>query len=88
MRNESRKAEGRDTESVIRQLSLVKGEERFVFRYLPGQEAEIIDAFTELATNHASRFDWFDAAVLSYQMGRRMETELETLAGTSAINGQ
>ena len=29
---------------VIRQLSLVKGEERFVFRYQTGQEAEVIDA--------------------------------------------
>jgi len=66
--------------SVIRQLSLVKGEERFVFRYRSGQEAEVVDAFAELAANQESRFDWFDAAVLSYQMGRRLETELDQLA--------
>lgn len=65
---------------MIRQLSLVKGEERFVFRYQAGQEAEIIDAFATLASNRNSRFDWFDAAVLSYQMGRRLETELDQIA--------
>ncbi len=66
--------------SEMRQLSLVKGEERFVFRYQAGQEAEIIDAFASLASNRNSRFDWFDAAVLSYQMGRRLETELDQIA--------
>ncbi len=66
--------------SVIRQLSLVKGEERYVFRYQAGQEPEVIDAFASLAGNASSRFDWFDAAVLSYQMGRRLETELDQIA--------
>lgn len=63
-----------------RQLSLVKGEERFVFRYQPGQEAEVIDAFASMAADDGSTFDWFDAAVLSYQMGRRLETELDQIA--------
>lgn len=66
--------------NVIRQLSLLKGEERFIFRYQAGQEAEVIDAFAALASNHESEFDWFDAAVLSYQMGRRLETELDQIA--------
>ncbi len=65
---------------VIRQLSLVKGEERFVFRYQAGREADVIDAFASLAADQQSRFDWFDAAVLSYQMGRRLETELDQIA--------
>lgn len=64
----------------LRQLSLVKGEERFVFRYPPGQEATVIDAFASLAAEQTSAFDWFDAAVLSYQMGRRLETELDQIA--------
>ncbi|MCH8251142.1 MAG: hypothetical protein IID36_01680 [Planctomycetes bacterium] len=66
--------------SVIRQLSLVKGDERFIFRYTTGQEAQVIDAFASLAGNTGSDFDWFDAAVLSYQMGRRLETELDQIA--------
>lgn len=73
---------------VIRQLSLVKGEERFVFRYESGQEATVIDAFAELAADQASRFDWFDAAVLSYQMGRRLETELDQIAESVGVHEQ
>ena len=65
---------------AVRLLSLVKGEERFVFRYRCGQEAQVVDAFAELAASRESRFDWFDAAVLSYQMGRRLETELDQIA--------
>jgi len=62
---------------VIRQLSLVKGAQRFIFRYPAGREAEVVDAFARLAGAPDSAFDWFDAAVLSYQMGRRLETELD-----------
>jgi len=72
--------EGREAKSVIRQLSLVKGDERFIFRYQNGQEPEVIDAFASMAADKASSFDWFDAAVLSYQMGRRLETELDQIA--------
>ena len=75
-----RVARGKEAMSVIRQLSLVKGEERFVFRYQAGQEAEVIDAFASMASDQRSTFDWFDAAVLSYQMGRRLETELDQIA--------
>jgi len=65
---------------LVRQLSLVKGEERFIFRYQSGHEAEVIDAFAEMAADPNSAFDWFDAAVLSYQLGRRLETELDQIA--------
>jgi hypothetical protein len=63
---------------VMRQLSLVKGHHRYVFRYEAGREAEIIANFASMAADPDSDFDWFDAAVLSYQMGRRLEMELET----------
>ena len=66
--------------NAMRQLSLVKGSERFVFRYMPGDEAEVIGAFSKLASRRSSSFDWFDAAVLSYQMGRRLEKELDESA--------
>lgn len=71
---------GKDAMGEIRQLSLVKGEERFVFRYQPGREADVIDAFASMASSQENQFDWFDAAVLSYQMGRRLETELDQIA--------
>jgi len=63
----------------IRQLSLVKGAERFVFRYPTGCESQVIDRFATLASDRSSVFDWFDAAVLSYQMGRRLEKDLDTV---------
>ncbi len=62
---------------VIRQLSLIKGNHRYVFRYRAGCEEELVDALAGLATDADCDFDWFDAAVLSYQMGRRIDKELE-----------
>ena len=65
---------------VIRQLSLVKGTNRFVFRYQPGTESQVIDSFASMAADAGSDFDWFDAAVLSYQMGRRLEMGLDEVS--------
>jgi hypothetical protein len=65
---------------VVRQLSLVKGDHRYVFRYRPGREADVIEAFATMATDPESPFDWFDAAVLSYQMGRRLEMEIDQVS--------
>ncbi len=62
-----------------RQLSLVKGGHRYLFRYCPGNEADVIGAFASLACDAETEFDWFDAAVLSYQMGRRLEVELDEM---------
>ena len=64
----------------VRQLSLVKGNHRYVFRYQAGREADIISAFAEMASDTEQEFDWFDAAILSYQMGRRLEVDLEEVA--------
>lgn len=66
--------------NLVRQLSLVKSGHRYVFRYRAGREADIIAAFASLAAEAESEFDWFDAAVLSYQMGRRLEMDLEEVA--------
>ena len=65
--------------NVIRQLALAKDSERFVFRYEAGREAEVIDSFAAMANDNTCQFDWFDAAVLSYQMGRRLEMELDQI---------
>ena len=74
-----------DTQRV-RQLALVKDEHRFVFRYVPGREADVITAFAEMASEPKVDFDWFDAAVLSYQMGRRLEVELDELAEQGQVS--
>jgi hypothetical protein len=62
---------------LVRQLSLVKGNHRYVFRYQAGREVDIIDSFASMAADADQEFDWFDAAVMSYQMGRRLEMDLE-----------
>lgn len=61
-------------------LSMVKGRQRFVFRYAEGRESELLAALVALANNPDSEFDWFDAAVLSYQLGHRLSRTLDPVA--------
>ena len=63
MRDGSLKAEHRC-------LSLLKGRHQYVFQYATGHEPEVLSSIVELAENPASGLDWFDAAVLSFQMGK------------------
>ncbi len=51
-------------------LSLAKGRERYVFWYSPGQESSLLASLVEYAEQPDVNFDFFDAAVLSYQMGK------------------
>ncbi len=67
--------------AAMRCLSMVKGRHRYVFRYAEGCEAELLGSFVALANNPDSEFDWFDAAVLSYQMGQQLAREYDALAG-------
>ena len=64
----------------IRQICLVKGQGRYIVKkyiveYVPGQETEVIDDLVALASGPNPDFGWFDAAVLSYQMGKRFEMD-------------
>jgi len=51
-----------------RQLVLNKGKEKFIFRYEDGQENELLEILIEQAKDNRTRFDWFDAAVLSFKL--------------------
>ena len=53
---------------TTRTLSLAKGGHRYVFRYSPGCEDDVVDAIMELAEDEQSPVDWLDAATLSYQI--------------------
>ncbi len=64
-----------------REISLVKGQERFVFRYQSGHEESVLDAFVDMANDRASAFDWFDAAVLSFQLSKHLVNEADQLLG-------
>jgi hypothetical protein len=59
-------------------LSLVKGDQHFCFRYEIGQEAKVLDALVEMVNRRDTSFDWFDAAVLSHQLGQHLAKELKT----------
>ncbi len=61
----------------MKTLSLVKGEHFFCFRYQTGEEAQVLDALIEMVKRRDLRFDWFDAAVLSHQLGQHLAKELK-----------
>ncbi len=67
-----------------RELSLLKGQERFIFRYQSGTEEQILDAFVNLANDRDRNFDWFDAAVLSFQLSKQLVQEADELLASPA----
>jgi hypothetical protein len=63
----------------IKMLSLVKGRHHFVFRYEVGDEAKVLESLVEMVNRRDLPFDWFDAAVLSHQLGQHLAKELKAL---------
>jgi hypothetical protein len=64
--------------NTMKTLSLMKGKEQFCFRYEMGQESKVLDAMIEMVNRRDLPFDWFDAAVLSHQLGQHLAKELKT----------
>ncbi len=62
-----------------RQLALVKNGHRYVFNYAPGHESELLDRLVSLARDPNCSFGMFDAAVLSHQVGRRLNQQVEKM---------
>jgi hypothetical protein len=62
-----------------RTLSLVKGQHTFFFRYEAGGENQVLDTLAEMVKRRDVPFDWFDAAVLSHQLGRHLSKEIDAL---------
>ncbi len=62
-----------------RQLVLVKKAQRWVFRYRPGEETAVLESLARSARDPQTDLDWFDAAVLSHQMGDRMSNQLKSI---------
>ena len=60
----------------LKTLSLVKGQHHFCFRYEVGDESKVLDALVEMVNQGDSTFDWFDAAVMSHQLGQHLAKEL------------
>lgn len=70
------------TPVVPQQLVLVKRDQRWVLKYMPGEESAVLHWLAGEARNPASALDWFDAAVLSHQMGSQLAQQLESLMKT------
>ncbi len=60
---------------TTRTLSLAKGGHKYVFRYGPGCEDDMLDAIMELAEDDKSPVDWLDAATLSFQVTQNTAAE-------------
>jgi hypothetical protein len=67
------------TQPVMRTLSLVKGRQHYCFRYEVGQEGKVLEAMVEMVRKREIGLDWFDAAVLSHQLGQHLAKELQSL---------
>ncbi|MFH1749193.1 MAG: hypothetical protein ABIG44_19350 [Planctomycetota bacterium] len=61
-------------------ISLAKGRHRFVFYYVEERASDLLAALVSLANDPDSVFDWFDAAVLSFEIGRQARLELGAVA--------
>jgi hypothetical protein len=61
----------------MRTLNLVKGNQQFCFRYEVGQESKVLESLIEMVNRRELTFDWFDAAVLSHQLGQHLAKELK-----------
>ena len=62
-----------------RVLTIQKESDHFVFRYEQGSEEQLLDTFVELANNEERNFDWFDAAVLSFQLSKNLVEEADKI---------
>ena len=59
------------------ELVLTKADQCYIFRCAPGEEADLFEHLARMVRDPDSGLTWFDAAVLSHQMGRRMSDRLE-----------
>lgn len=65
-----------------RELLLIKHGQRYVFRCAHGQEPQLLDQIIEMARDPDSDIQWFDAAMLSHQLGSRIADQLERVRQT------
>jgi hypothetical protein len=65
------------TSMAVKTLSLVKGRNHFYFRYEEGSEGEVLQSLVDMVNRRDVAFDWFDAAVLSHQLGQHLSKELK-----------
>ena len=68
-----------DRDASMRQVVLVKRGQQYVFRYTPGEENKLLRGLADMARDPKCDLNWFDAAVLSHQMGQRISQQLDDI---------
>ncbi len=63
----------------MRSLETGSGPQRLVLRYEDGQEAQALGHIREMAEVDGGNLKWFDAVLLSHQMGRQMKSKIDRL---------
>ena len=64
-----------DDTKPMKTVSLMKGQHQFILRYESGSEKEAIDVLIGWVKDDELRFDWFDAALMSKQIGMSLSGE-------------
>ncbi len=62
-------------------VTLVKGSHRWSFVCDAGDEASLLKRLSELAGDRNVPFDWFDAALVSHQLSKRLKPGLNRIDG-------
>lgn len=64
-------------------MTLVKGPHRWRFACEAGSEAALLRRLSELAGQPGIPFDWFDAALVSHQLSKRLKPGLHRIDGSA-----
>ena len=62
-----------------KKLVLLKNGQRYLFAFEAGDERQVFATLVELVKDPDNDLDWFDAAVLSDQMGRQMGQQMQQI---------
>jgi hypothetical protein len=73
--------ESADGPALREPVTLVKGSHRWTFSCEAGDEASLLKRLSELASDRNAPFDWFDAALVSHQLSKRLKPGLQRIDG-------
>jgi hypothetical protein len=65
-------------------VTLTKGAHRWIFHCDAGDEPALLRRLSELAADPRAPFDWFDAALVSHQLSKRLRPGLQRIDAASA----
>ena len=67
-----------------RLIRLAKNGHEFRLAYQQGDEPQVLEALIDMVGRRDLPFDWFDAAVMSHQLGEHLAKELQALVPKNA----